>query len=137
MGGGDGISWLVPPERHSGARALGGDSEPPVCPPLITGRTRNLVGRAARKTQGDRPVPDPPAGWPTQPLPGDGPVLDMLLEAALVGEDLVAEVAVFLLPIEQKPEEKAIDPAHEAWHEGASGQGRRVHNNCLIQHLGR
>lgn len=49
----------------------------------------------------------------------------MLLEAALVGEDLVAAVAVFLLPIEQEPEEKAVDPAHEAWEEGAGGAGQR------------
>ena len=86
-------------------------------PPEITGRM------AVSRTQRELYVADPPAGWPAQPLPGDGPVLDMLLEAALVGEDLVAEVAVFLLPIEQEPEEKAIDPAHKAWQEGAGGQG--------------
>lgn len=55
------------------------------------------------------------------PLPGDGPVLDMLLEATLVGEDLVAEVAALLLAVEQQPEEEAVDPAHEAWQVGAAG----------------
>lgn len=45
----------------------------------------------------------------------------MLLEAALIGEDLVAEVAAFPLPREQEPEEEAIDPAHEAWQEGTGG----------------
>lgn len=57
-----------------------------------------------------------------QPPPGDGPVLDMLLEATLVGEDPVAEVAALLLPGEQEPEEKAVDPAHEARQEGAGGR---------------
>lgn len=59
-----------------------------------------------------------------QPLPGDGPVLDMLLEPTLIGEDLVAEVAVLLLLGEKEPEEEAIDPAHEARQEGAEGGGR-------------
>ena len=97
-------------------------------PPEITGRMGSLVGSAwaMSRTQRELYVADPPAGWPARPLPGDGPVLDMLLEAALVGEDLVAEVAVFLLPVEQEPEEKAIDPAHKAWQEGAGGQGRGV-----------
>ena len=63
----------------------------------------------------------PPAARPARPLPGDGPVLDVLLEAALIGEDLVAEVAAFPLPREQEPEEEAIDPAHEAWQEGTGG----------------
>lgn len=62
-----------------------------------------------------------------QPLPGDGPVLDMLLEPTLIGEDLVAEVAVLLLLGEKEPEEEAIDPAHEARQEGAEGGGRGAH----------
>lgn len=62
--------------------------------------------------------------WPTQSLPGDGPVLDMLLEATLIGEDLVADVAVLLLPGEQEPEEAAIDPAHKAWQKSAGGEGQ-------------
>ena len=45
----------------------------------------------------------------------------MLLEATLVGEDLVAEVAALLLAVEQQPEEEAVDPAHEAWQVGAAG----------------
>lgn len=118
--GARGEEWSGPhgwfPESHNGAGTLNGDSELPF-PPEITGRM------AVSRTQRELYVADPPAGWPTWPLPGDGPVLDMLLEAALVGEDLVAEVAVFLLPVEQEPEEKAIDPAHKAWQEGAGGQG--------------
>lgn len=47
----------------------------------------------------------------------------MLLEAALIAEDLVAEVTVLLLAVEQQPEEEAIDPTHEARQEGAAGQG--------------
>lgn len=54
-------------------------------------------------------------------LPRDGPVLYMLLEATLVGEDLVTEVAALLLAVEQHPEEEAVDPAHEAWQVGAAG----------------
>lgn len=50
-------------------------------------------------------------------LSGDGPVLDMLLEAALVGENLVADVAT-LLPDEQELEEEAIDPADKGPAEG-------------------
>lgn len=97
-------------------------------PSEITGRMGSLVGSAwaVSMTQRELYVADPPTGWPARPLPGDGPVLDMLLEAAFVVEDLVAEVAVFLLPVEQEPEEKAIDPAHKAWQEGAGGQGRGV-----------
>lgn len=56
--------------------------------------------------------------------PGDGPVLDVLLEAALVAEDPVAQVAVLLPPGEQEPEEEAVDAAHEARQEGAGGAGR-------------
>lgn len=73
--------------------------------------------------EGDRFGTDPPSAWPTQPLPGDGPVLDMLLEPTLIGEDLVAEVAVLPLLGEKEPEKEAIDPAHEEWQEGAEGEG--------------
>lgn len=66
-----------------------------------------------------------PTARTAQPLPGDGPVLDVLLEATLVGEDLVADVAALLLPGKQEPEEAAIDPAHEAWQEGAGGTTQR------------
>lgn len=51
-------------------------------------------------------------------LSGDGPVVDVLLEATLVGGDLIAEVAT-LLPDEQEPAEKAIESANEAQQEGA------------------
>lgn len=64
-------------------------------------------------------------------LPGDGPVLDMLLESTLIGEDLVAEVAALLLVVEQQPEEETIDPAHQAWHKGAVGTGRRVQESVV------
>lgn len=66
-------------------------------------------------------------------LPGDGPVLDVLLEATFVGEDLVTEVAALLLAVEQQPEEEAVDPAHEAWQEGAAGgraEGLGSSNYC-------
>ena len=52
-------------------------------------------------------------------LSGDGPIVDVLLEATLVGGDLVAEVAT-LLPDEQEPAEKAIESANEAQQEGAN-----------------
>lgn len=74
---------------------------------------------------GDGPI----WGWP---LPGDGPVLDMLLESTFVGEDLVAEVAALLLGAEQQPEEEAVDPAHQAWQEGAAGTGPRGQDQNLL-----
>lgn len=67
--------------------------------------------------------------------PGDGPVLDVLLETTFVGEDLVAEVAALLLVVEQQPEEEAVDPAHEARQVGAAGRGQsrggRARNHCV------
>lgn len=48
-----------------------------------------------------------PQGGPLGPCKGWPSPLDMLLEAAFVVEDLVAEVAVFLLPIEQEPRRKS------------------------------
>lgn len=92
-------------------------------------RTGNLVGclraRAVVRTQGSFFGTDPSPVRLPQSLPGDGPVLDMLLETTLIGEDLVAEVAALFLPGEQEPEEEAIDPAHKARQESAGGTGRR------------
>lgn len=59
-------------------------------------------------------------------LHGDGPVLHMLLEAALVVEDLVADVDVLHPGAEEEPEEEAVDPAHQAGHEGAEGREQEV-----------
>lgn len=59
-------------------------------------------------------------------LHGDGPVLHMLLEAALVVEDLVADIDVLHPGAEEEPEEEAVDPAHQAGHEGAEGREQEV-----------
>lgn len=77
-------------------------------------------------------VADPPTGWPLSPYLGMAQNLDMLLEAAFVVEDLVAEVAVFLLPVEQEPEEKAIDPAHKALAGRCWGAGQRGPDHQII-----
>lgn len=62
----------------------------------------------------------------------------MLLEATLVGKDLVAEVAALFLGVEQQPEEEAVDPAHEAGQEGAAGdrQGRGVRGPAFTASAG-
>lgn len=50
----------------------------------------------------------------------------MLLEAALVVEDLVADVDVLHPGAEEEPEEEAVDPAHQAGHKGAAGGEQEV-----------
>jgi len=55
-------------------------------------------------------------------LHGDGPVLNVLLEATLVVEDLVADGNILHPGAEEEPEEEAVDPAHQAGHEGAAGE---------------
>lgn len=59
----------------------------------------------------------------------------MLLEATLVGEDLVAEVAALLLAVEQQPEEEAVDPAHEARQVGAAGEKNRGVTGPSMYHV--
>lgn len=59
----------------------------------------------------------------------------MLLEATLVGEDLVAEVAALLLVAEQQPEEEAVDPAHEEWQIGAGGDRAERRSVCVCAYL--
>lgn len=63
-------------------------------------------------------------------LHGDGPVLHVLLEATLVVEDLVADGNVLHPGAEEEPEEEAVDPAHQAGHEGAAGGEREVRPRC-------
>lgn len=68
--GGDPLAGF--PESHNGARAPDGDSEPPVCPPLITGRTGSLVGsvRARADPKGICLLPTHPQAGPHGPYLG-------------------------------------------------------------------
>lgn len=60
-------------------------------------------------------------------LHGDGPILHMLLETALIVEDLIAHVDIFHTAREEEPEEEAVDPENQAGQECAAedrGKGR-------------